>query len=119
VLPRVDVLVLEGVNALSSTNGFVDLGVYVDAPDEVVEWWFVERFEAYCANPPADSFYMHFAQMDEDAIERVARAVWQSVNLVNLREHISPSRRYADVIVEKTRDHRVGAIADVGETMKA
>jgi type I pantothenate kinase len=116
-LPRVDVLVLEGVNALSSTVGLVDLGVYLHADDDVVEMWFVERFRAYCADPPPGSFYEHFDGLDADAIDSLAHNVWRTVNLVNLRDYIAPSRRFANVIVEKMPDHRVGTIVDVSETI--
>jgi type I pantothenate kinase len=33
--------------------------------------------------------------------------VWQSINLVNLRENVQPTRERAHLILEKGRDHAV------------
>lgn len=111
-LGPVAVLVLEGVNALSATTGSADLGVYVHAPDDVVEAWYVERFRALCDRPPPDSFFSRFAGMGARDQEILARHTWQVVNLPNLQEHIAPSRRFADVFVEKGPDHRIARIVD-------
>ena len=110
---RVDVLVIEGVNALSATAGLVDLGVYVHAEEAVIERWYIERFHRLCAEATPGSFYSQFAGLTTAQIDGVAQHVWDTINLVNLREYIEPSRVYADVIVEKLADHRVGAVVDV------
>jgi len=110
---RVDVLVIEGVNALSATAGLVDLGVYIHADEAVIEQWYIERFHRLCAEATPGSFYSQFAGLDAAQIDSVAQHVWDTINLVNLREYIEPSRVHADVIVEKLPDHRVGAVVDV------
>ena len=110
---RVDVIVIEGVNALSATAGLVDLGVYIHADEAVIEQWYVERFHRLCAEATPGSFYSQFAGLDATQIDGVAQHVWDTINLVNLRDHIEPSRVFADVIVEKLPDHRVGAVVDV------
>ena len=112
---RVDVLVIEGVNALSATAGLVDLAVYVHADEAVIEGWYRERFHRLCAEATPGSFYAQFAGLDAAQIDAVAQHVWDSINLVNLRDYIEPSRVYADVIVEKLPDHRVGAVVDVAK----
>ncbi len=113
VIGRVDVLVVEGVNALSATAGLVDLGVYIHAEEAVIEQWYIARFHRLCEEATPGSFYAQFAGLDEAQIDEVAQHVWDTINLVNLREYIEPSRVYADVIVEKLPDHRVGAVVDV------
>ena len=112
----VDVVVLEGVNALSATAGLVDLGVYLHADEAVIEHWYID------AVPPAlrsrrrrAPSTRQFAGLDAAQIDAVAQHVWDTINLVNLRDYIEPSRVYADVIVEKLPDHRVGAVVDVAE----
>lgn len=115
LIGRVDVLVIEGVNALSATAGLVDLGVYIHAEEVVVERWYVERFHRLCAEATPGSFYAQFAGLDAAQIDSVAQQVWDTINLVNLRDHIEPSRVLADVIVEKLPDHRVGAVVDVAK----
>jgi type I pantothenate kinase len=113
VIGRVDVVVIEGVNALAATAGLVDLGVYIHADEDVVERWYVERFRRLCAEATPGSFYSQFAGLDAAQIDATAQHVWDTINVVNLRDHIEPSRVYADVVVEKLPDHRVGAVVDV------
>lgn len=110
----VDVVVLEGLNALYATVGLVDFGVYLDAPLPYVEEWYVERFVALCAAATATSYYSMFAGLDRDAQTAAARSVYRAINLPNLVEHVAPSRRFATVVVEKRADHGLGAITEVG-----
>jgi type I pantothenate kinase len=42
----------------------------------------------------------------DQAVE-TARSIWRSINLVNLRENVHPTRDRAHVILEKGRDHAV------------
>ena len=37
----------------------------------------------------------------------MAASSWAEINLVNLRDHVAPTRRRADIILEKGADHRV------------
>jgi len=111
----VDVIVIEGVNALSATAGLVDLGVYLHAEEAVIERWYVERFRRLCEEATPGTFYAQFSELDAAQIDAVAQHVWDTINLVNLREYIEPSRVFADVIVEKLPDHRVGAVVDVAK----
>jgi type I pantothenate kinase len=112
---HVDVIVIEGVNALSATAGLVDLGVYIDADEAVIERWYIERFHRLCEEATPGSFYAQFAGLDTAQIDAVAQHVWDTINLVNLRDYIEPSRVFADVIVEKLPDHRIGAVVDVAK----
>ena len=112
---EVDVIVIEGVNALSATAGLVDLGVYIHAEEAVIERWYIERFHRLCAEATPGSFYAQSAGLDVTQIDAVAQHVWDTINLVNLRDYIEPSRVFADVIVEKLPDHRVGAVVDVAK----
>lgn len=100
------VLVVEGVNALRYAR-HLDVAVYLHADEAAMEEWYVARFLELCAFPPPGSFYEHFAGLDVAGRDGVARDVWQSVNLVNLREHIAPTREAANIVVEKAPDHSV------------
>ena len=113
---RPDVLVVEGVNVLSpfGSGGLVvsdllDFTVYLDANEADLERWYVQRFLALCATvfqDPASHFH-RYADLGQDEALAVARGLWASVNAVNLREHILPTRERADLILEKGPDHRV------------
>ena len=37
----------------------------------------------------------------------MARTLWQTINLVNLRENVLPTRERAHLILEKGRDHAI------------
>ena len=102
-----DVLVIEGVVALQRDVG--DVAVYIDADPEAIEDWYVARFQdlvAAAADDPS-SFYRGWTDLDPSAVADLARAVWATVNLPNLVEHIDPTRARADVIIHKGPDHRI------------
>ena len=113
VVERPDVLVVEGVNALSALAPVLDLRVYLDATETDLEAWYVKRFFDLVDEARADpaSFFASFVSMTPDEVEGVARSVWRGVNLVNLREYIAPSRALADCVVSKNHDHTVRDVA--------
>ncbi len=107
----VDVLVVEGVNALAAASDLLDVAVYVDVDEALLETWYRARLLSLWAAGKDDpsSFYSSpiFAGLDEAAVGALADGVWRSVNLVNLREHIAPSRRDADLVITMGPDHVV------------
>jgi type I pantothenate kinase len=111
-----DIVLLEGVIAVQPrvVDG-VDVAVYVHADEPDVRGWFVDRFRRLTAEARDDpsSFYHGFSAMPEEQLTVLAEATWDSINAVNLREHILPSRDRADIIVEKTADHSVRAVRRV------
>jgi type I pantothenate kinase len=105
----VDVVVVEGVNALQpSVASHLDLRVFVDADEPLVRSWYVERFLELIAAAEADdaSFYRRFVALDAEGRRGMAVAVWEGVNLRNLVEHIAPTRSAADVVLTKGEGHR-------------
>ena len=110
-----DVVLVEGVVALQpAVRDALDLGIYVDAPAEIVRGWFVDRFLRFVADARADdaSFYRMFAPMDDDQVRAVAEATWDGINGVNLAEHIARTIEAADVVIEKGADHAVLAVRE-------
>lgn len=108
VVEDVEVLVVEGVNALQpKVAAHVDLGVYLHAEEPVVRGWFVTRFQEFvtAAETDAASFYGRFVDLDDEGRRSVAESVWSGINLVNLVDHILPTRSAADVVVEKAAGH--------------
>jgi len=110
-VPAVDVLIVEGVNVLVAAPDLLDVGVYVDVDESLLATWFRARLLALWAAGREDptSFYSSpiFAGLDEAAVGALADGVWRSVNLVNLREHIAPSGRHADLVITLGPDHAV------------
>jgi type I pantothenate kinase len=111
-----DLVVIEGIVALQPPlRAFLDLALYIDAPEEIVRGWFVDRFLRWTeqARDEPASFYHGFAALDEDAVRSIAEMTWDGINAVNLKEHIAPSRSSADLVVEKASDHSIAHITMV------
>ncbi len=113
IVDRPDLLLVEGLGFAPISDDYralqaLDALVYVDATEEDLEHWFLERFmrlwQAAADDP--DSFYARFRGMSEAEARGFARTVvWRGINLPNLQEHIVRARPHADVLVSKQRDH--------------
>jgi type I pantothenate kinase len=124
IVRQPDVLILEGLNVLQTgplragapqrvfVSDFFDFSVYVDADVAAIEQWYVERFmtlrETVFRDP--GSYFHHYAELSNDEARNAARGIWQSINLVNLRENILPTRERAHLILDKGADHAVQRI---------
>jgi type I pantothenate kinase len=133
-IDRPAVLVLEGLRSLAGPEGSgpdgagsggnpsagntpavpavrdrVDLGIYVDAPDELLQRWYLDRFHAWRAAAAVDpGARLHaIAEMPDAEADALAMRVWHETNAPNIRDHVAPTRAHADVVLEKGPDHRV------------
>lgn len=106
VVQRPSVLILEG---LPFPDDHVDFTVYLDAETADIEEWYVQRFCRLVGDAAGDdsSFFRLFAGYSPEQADAVARQVWTSINLVNLEEHILPTREGSDVVLVKGPDHAV------------
>lgn len=113
---RPEILIVEGLHMLSTTatadavvSDFLDFIIYVDAAATDIEGWYVERFLVRCAAAvqQPESYFHRYAGLAHHETVAAARHLWFSVNAVNLREYILPTRQRANLIVEKGADHRV------------
>ena len=114
VLHRPDVVIVEGIHALGSpVADLCTLLIYLDASEEHIRSWFVARFAGLVAAAADDpgSFFAAWTGMSDDEVQGLALSVWEHVNLVNLVEHILPSRWRADVVLRKGADHAVTHVA--------
>lgn len=115
---RPDVLIVEGLNVLQTGTGhafvsdFFDFTIYVDAPEEEIERWYVERFLTLRATVFTDpaSYFHRYAALDDAEAVATARRIWREINAVNLRENVLPTRERARLILEKGRDHEVKSV---------
>ncbi len=118
VVDQPDILIVEGLNVLQSGRGgpvasdFFDFSIYVDADEQEIEAWYVDRFltlrESVFTNP--DSYFQHFAELDETTAISVAKGIWADINARNLRENIEPTRERADLILRKGPDHATESV---------
>ena len=121
VVRRPDIVIVEGLNVLQTGSGragrplpmfvsdFFDFSIYVDAVENDIEQWYIERFQALRETvfQNASSYFHRYAALTPAESVETARRLWTSINLVNLRENILPTRERAYLILEKGRDHAV------------
>jgi len=102
-----DVLIVEGLGFSPATP--IDTLVFLDAGEGDLEAWYVRRFLEFWEAGKSDpgSFYARFAGLDTAGATQLAKAVWTTINLPNLRENIAPLRAISDIIVAKGADHQI------------
>lgn len=114
VVRNPDIVIVEGLNVLQAGRGvfvsdFFDFSIYVDANEEDIEQWYVERFltlrETVFRNP--SSYFHRYALLTTDEARETALRIWRDINLLNLRENVLPTRERAHLILVKGRDHAV------------
>lgn len=124
VVEQPDIVVLEGLNVLQSgmdyphdphhvfVSDFVDFSIYVDAPEALLEKWYINRFLKFRqgAFSDPDSYFHHYAKLAESEAVGIATSLWQEINLRNLRQNIHPTRERASLILTKTENHEVNSI---------
>ncbi len=116
-----DIVIVEGVNVLQTparrgrveasvvVSDFFDFSIYVDANEDDLERWYVDRLlllrETSLHDPR--SYFNFLTRYGEDATRDFAKQIWSQVNLVNLRENIAPTRGRAHLVLEKDGEHAV------------
>lgn len=115
-----DILILEGLNVLQAggadgrrprvfVSDFIDFSLYIDAAEAQLEQWFLQRFHRLreTAFRDPDSYFHRYAAMPLEEADAFARQVWATINAVNLRENVLPTRDRATLVLEKGDAHRV------------
>jgi type I pantothenate kinase len=125
VIEQPDIVIVEGLNVLQPAklpkdgqaipyvSDFFDFSIYIDAAEELVESWYVERFmrlRQTAFRDPASYFHRYAALSEEEALA-TGLSIWRTINLVNLRENILPTRQRADLILRKGEGHAVETVA--------
>jgi len=119
VIEQPDIMIVEGLNVLQTRSSsadpalpvFVsdlfDFSIYVDAEEEHIRDWYVERFLTLRRTSFRDpvSYFHRYATLRDEEARRLALEIWELINGVNLRENILPTRLRARLILEKGRDH--------------
>jgi type I pantothenate kinase len=120
-----DILIVEGLNVLQANplprdgrdfpfvSDFFDFSVYLDADEDVVRKWYVDRFLALRGTTFRDpqSYWHRYAQLNDTQAIATATSIWTRINLVNLRENILPTRSRAHLILKKESSHLVSEVA--------
>lgn len=124
VVDRPDILILEGLNVLQAgkpkgakaspfVSDFFDFSIFIDADEQLIHDWYVERFlhlrESAFRDP--QSFFNRYASLPEEEARVLAEGLWTSINFPNLRDNILPTRQRASLVLRKGADHRVEEVA--------
>ena len=120
VVRQPDVVIIEGLNVLQTpasqrrgstlfVSDFFDFSIYVDADEDDIVQWYVERFmtlrETIFRNER--SFFRMYADLSETEAVDMAKSIWSGINGPNLVDNILPTRERATLVLHKSADHRV------------
>jgi type I pantothenate kinase len=125
VVDRPDILIVEGLNVLQPArlprdgaaipfvSDYFDFSVYLDAHEDDLQRWYVERFLKLRNTAFRDplSYFRKYAEASEAEAIATADDLWTHINLLNLRDNIVPTRRRASLILKKGASHRIEEVA--------
>jgi type I pantothenate kinase len=127
-----DVLIFEGLNVLQPglaggqlgdargmrpasviLSDFFDFSLYLDARTSDIASWYLDRFlllqRTVFQNPA--SYFHHYRDLRPDEAREAGRRIWTTINEVNLRENILPTRERAHVVLHKGSDHSIAQVS--------
>ena len=126
MVDRPDILIVEGLNVLLPNrlsregkeipfvSDFFDFSVFLDASEELLEKWYVERFMRLrdtAFRDPRSFFQQIRRSRRRDRARRRRATSGGGINLVNLRENILPTRPRASLRLIKGASHRIEQVA--------
>ncbi|MGL5363517.1 MAG: type I pantothenate kinase, partial [Bosea sp. (in: a-proteobacteria)] len=120
-----DILILEGLNVLQPNrlprdgkaipfvSDFFDFSVYLDADEDDLHRWYINRFMTLRQTAFRDprSFFRKYAEIGDAEALQIAERLWSRINLPNLRDNILPTRQRASLILTKGASHRIQSVA--------
>ncbi|MBS0536309.1 MAG: type I pantothenate kinase [Proteobacteria bacterium] len=122
---RPDILIVEGLNVLQTgrlpkdgkaipfVSDFFDFSVYIDAEEDVLKAWYVDRFLTLRGTSFRDpkSYFHRYSELSDAEAAATAMSIWERINLVNLHENILPTRQRADLILKKSATHTIEKVS--------
>ena len=119
-----DILIVEGLNVLQTgrpprhgkaipyVSDYFDFSIYIDADESDLRTWYVDRFFSFRETAFADpkSYFHRYSRLSDVEARETATRIWESINLVNLRENVLPTRQRADLILHKGADHLISSV---------
>jgi type I pantothenate kinase len=124
VVDQPDILIVEGINVLQTgrpprdgrgipnTSDFFDFSIFIDADEDDLRRWYIERFFSLRNGAFQDpkSYFHRYASLSDSEARETADRIWSTINLVNLRENILPTRPRADLVLRKGGDHKIRSV---------
>lgn len=121
-----DIVIIEGINVLQTVKSprggrpinvfvsdFFDFSIYVDAPEQLIRHWYIERFQTLRQTAFRDeaSYFHRYSSLTEEEASKTASCIWEDINAKNLRENILPTKQRAQLILQKGEHHRVDSVS--------
>ena len=124
VVEQPDIVILEGLNVLQSgmnypssphnvfVSDFVDFSIYVDADEDLLKQWYIDRFLKFRRSAFSDpnAYFHHYSKLSEGEAIQTASTIWDEINGLNLKKNILPSRERANLILEKGENHAIQTV---------
>ena len=121
VVRHPDILIIEGLNVLQparlrsdgatslAVSDFFDFSVYVDAAEDDLRSWYLERLMRLRETAFKDprSYFSTVAAMSDAETREYGGHIWDTINGPNLRENILPTRGRATAILRKNAEHAI------------
>jgi type I pantothenate kinase len=125
LIDQPDLLIVEGLNVLQPArlprdgtaipfvSDYFDFSIYLDAHEDDLGRWYSNRFMSLRKTAFRDqrSYFRKYAEVSQDEALKVAESLWNSINLINLRDNILPTRQRANLILTKGASHRIEGVA--------
>jgi len=119
------ILIVEGLNVLQTgrpprdgkavpyVSDFFDFSIYLDADEDVLLRWYVDRFLALRGTAFSDpqSYFHRYSKLSDEEAVKTASSIWSRINLANLHENILPTRQRADLILTKSGSDLIEEVA--------
>ena len=112
-----DFLIIEGINAfqINPLNQLpfcetMDITIYLNASNEAILDWFVQRFDQLLDKATPGSFYEQYAKMDRNTANKLALATYAQINQPNFEQNIAPSLKRAKIIIQFEAGHQIKQI---------
>ncbi|MDO8352393.1 MAG: type I pantothenate kinase, partial [Aestuariivirga sp.] len=97
---------------IPNVSDFFDFSIYIDAEIADLSDWYIDRFfslrDGAFKNPK--SYFHRYASYSDVQARETATRIWETINLVNLRENVLPTRPRADLVLRKGTDHAVRSV---------
>ncbi|WMY94995.1 MAG: type I pantothenate kinase [Arsenophonus sp.] len=121
IIHRPDILIVEGLNILQNNtdcqntshhllvSDFLDFSIYIDAPENLLKNWYIKRFLKFCqkAFSNSKSYFYNYSKLNKTEIIKIAQAIWEEINKINLEKNIIPTKEKAKLIITKSYNHSI------------
>lgn len=118
-----NILILEGLNILQNhydsykagssflISDFIDFSIYIDVPEYLLREWYIRRFLKFCRTTLSypESYFYRYSQYSKSKLISIANSTWTHVNKLNLKNHILPTKKHANLILHKGIHHTINS----------